>query len=137
MAEPTFIDWLNSLQGGAATFIGAATGSVIGFGALVAGALFNAKLNRDRDDRLRKVERRSVAAALRAELESVRNTLMSNAERLRNEPPKNAESFFVPDLSHSVRMFPDLSDKLGLLEDPSIIMEIIQTAATCSQAAAS
>lgn len=74
------LTWLQSLQGGAATAVGAMTGSVIGFGALVAGALFNAKLNRDRDDRLRSLETRSVAAALRGELRSVETTLRENAK---------------------------------------------------------
>src|SRR4051812_46290836 len=40
----------------------------IGLIALVLGALFNAHLNRARDDRLRKIEQRTLAAALKAEL---------------------------------------------------------------------
>jgi uncharacterized membrane protein (DUF4010 family) len=46
------IEWLQGLQGGAATFVGALTGSAIGFMALVLGALFNAHLNRKRDNDL-------------------------------------------------------------------------------------
>ncbi|UFW85968.1 hypothetical protein BjapCC829_39790 [Bradyrhizobium barranii] len=120
------MDWLEGLKGGAPAVFGALIGSLVGFGTLVIGALFNAKLSRDRDDRLRKVEVRGVAAALRAELSSIDETLTDNAQRLRDKPPTNSESFLLPDLSHSVRMFPALSSKLGGLDDPLVIQEIIQ-----------
>jgi hypothetical protein len=55
------IDWLEGLKGGAPVVIGAFTGSAIGLIALMLGALFNAHLNRRRDDDLRRVETRSVA----------------------------------------------------------------------------
>jgi hypothetical protein len=116
------IEWLQNLQGGAATAVGAMVGSTIGFVALVAGALFNAKLNRNRDDRLRHLETRSFAAAIRAELASVETTLRENAEGLRRNPP---EDIVVPDIAHSVRMFPGLADKIGLLGDPSLIAEVV------------
>jgi hypothetical protein len=54
---------------GEAAFVGALIGSSIGLVALLLGALFNAELNRRRDDRLRREDRRAVATALRAELE--------------------------------------------------------------------
>jgi hypothetical protein len=120
--EAGLIMWLQGLQGGAATAVGALTGSVVGFGALVAGALFNAKLNRQRDDRLLRVETRGVAAAIRAELASVETTLRENAEGLRRNAPQD---FVIPDIAHSVRMFPSLVDKIGLLGDPSLITEIV------------
>jgi hypothetical protein len=69
------MEWLQGLQGGATTFVGALTGSAVGLIALVLGALFNAYLNRQRDDRLRASETRSVAAAIRAELQSLDDTL--------------------------------------------------------------
>lgn len=120
--EVGLLTWLQGLQGGAATAVGALTGSVIGFGALVAGALFNAKLNRQRDDRLHRVETRGVAAAIRAELLSVETTLRENAEGLRRNAPQD---FVVPDIAHSVRMFPGLVNKIGLLGDPSLIAEVV------------
>lgn len=119
------IEWLQSLQGGAATFVGAMTGSLIGFLALVAGALFNSWLNRKRDDNLRNIETRAIAAALRAELAGIEGTLTHNAESLKNKPPSQDESFFIPDLAHSVRMFPALSEKLGLFGDPEIITKVV------------
>jgi hypothetical protein len=121
------MNWLEGLKGGAPTVVGAVIGSLLGFLTLVLGALFNAHLNRVRDDNLRKVETRAVAAAIRAELASVEDTLTYNADRLLKGPPRESENFFLPDLSHSVRMFPALTDKLGLLADPAVIREIIQT----------
>lgn len=116
------IEWLESLKGGAPTVFGSLVGSSIGLVALVLGALFNAHLNRKRDDRLRRLETRSVAAAIRAELASIEATLRENAAGLRNNPP---EDFVVPDIAHSVRMFPSLADRIGLLGDPSLITEVV------------
>jgi hypothetical protein len=118
------VEWLQSLQGGAATAIGALVGSVIGFVALVAGALFNSKLNRDRDDRVLRLETRAVAAAIRAELGSVETTLRENASGLRRDPP--SEGFVLPDIAHSVRMFPGLVSKIGLLGDPALIGAVVE-----------
>ena len=47
-----------------------------------------------------------------------------NAKKL--EEPAQEEFFFVPDLSHSVRMFPALVDKIGLLGDTTLIMNVTQ-----------
>jgi hypothetical protein len=94
------IEWLEGLKGGAPAAVGSLVGSSIGLVALVLGALFNAHLNRKRDDRLRRLETRSVAAAIRAELACIESTLRENAARLRKNPP---EAFVVPDIAHSVR----------------------------------
>jgi hypothetical protein len=127
MAVADLVQWLEGLKGGAPTVVGALLGSVIGFVTLVLGALFNARLNRQRDDNLRKVETRSIAAALRAELAGIRETLLENAKKLRDDPPTETESFFVPDLSHSVRMFPQLASKVGLLGNTTLITELVGT----------
>jgi hypothetical protein len=119
-------EWLEGLKGGAPTVVGAVIGSLLGFVTLVLGALFNAYLNRRRDDELRRTEAKGVAAAIRAELQSLEEILTYNAQKLRDDPPGGSESFFLPDLSHSVRMFPVLTSKTGLLGDPAIIMEVIQ-----------
>jgi hypothetical protein len=113
-------EWLQGLAGGAATFVGSLTGSAAGLVALVIGALFNAYLNRKRDDRLRREEARSVAAALRAELAGVYSSLISNAERLESE----ATSYVGPDMSHSMRIIPAVVGKITLL-DANIIREVV------------
>jgi hypothetical protein len=120
------MEWLEGLKGGAPTVVGAIIGSLLGFVTLVLGALFNAYLNRRRDDGLLRIEARGVAAAIRGELQSLDEILTYNAERLLSDPPTAQESFFLPDLSHSVRMFPELTGKIGLLGDPAIIMDLIQ-----------
>ena len=48
------------------------------------GALFNAHLNRRRDNWLRKEEVKAPATAIRAELTAIRTTLERNAEVLSN-----------------------------------------------------
>ena len=88
----------------------------MGLMALLVGALFNAHLNRKRDDRLRKEDARSVALALRSELFGMKVTLLRNAENLEN--PKSA--FVTPDLAHSIRVMPLLLGKLGLLDAETI-----------------
>lgn len=119
------MEWLEGLKGGAPTVIGALVGSLIGFLTLVLGALFNAHLNRKRDDRLRQLETRGVAVALRAELAGIAESLTENSKKLRDDPPTSNESFFIPDLAHSVRMFQELASKVGLLGDTLIITEVV------------
>jgi len=113
-------EWLTELSGGAAVFVGSATGSFFGLITILAGALFNARLNRGRDDRIRKAEALSVAAALRGELASAKQTLNDSAEKL--DDPQG--DFRVPDLSHSIHILPEITPKLGLL-DPETVKEVI------------
>jgi hypothetical protein len=114
-------DWLQNLSGGAASFVGSFTGAAIGLVALLIGALFNARLNRRRDDALRKLDARSVAAALRAELSGLNRTLLHDAERLATPPEWGT---YTPDLAHSVRVMPHMLPKLGLL-DADTIQDVI------------
>lgn len=113
--------WLESLEGGAANFIGSFTGAVVGLVAIVIGALFNAHLNRKRDDRLKKADARAIAAALKAELEGIDKTLLENADDLE----KGTNEFMVPDLAHQLRVMPHLLPKLGLLDDTDTIQKLI------------
>jgi hypothetical protein len=48
-----FWKWLGALPPSSASFVGTVTGSSLGLIALLLGALFNARLNRRRDDKLR------------------------------------------------------------------------------------
>jgi hypothetical protein len=116
--------WLHDLSQGQATFLG----WLVGILTLVGGALFNARLNRNRDDRLRREDQRSIAAAMRAELSGIDRRLSANSDRLRSTVLKQEgnglESIFVPDISHSVRVLPEMTSKIGLL-DPETIRDVI------------
>jgi hypothetical protein len=108
--------WLEELSGAAATFIGSLTGSALGLIALLIGALFNAHLNRVRDDRLRNEDRKGVVRGLRAELARIRVSLMRNVEDLAH--PKN--DFNLPDIAHSVRLMPHVLPRMYLLNADAI-----------------
>ncbi len=74
-----------ALSGGSAAFLGALVGAASGLGAILCGALYNAKLNRDRDDRLRSEQARTIAIGLRAELIALMddaNTRLSTVEQM-------------------------------------------------------
>jgi hypothetical protein len=111
------IEWLQSLSGGAASFVGSFTGAFIGLVALVIGALFNAHLNRRRDREIRLEEKHSVATALHAELAGFDQMLSRNSEALENI---TRDHYLIPDLAQSVRVFPHMLPKIGLL-DPATI----------------
>jgi hypothetical protein len=112
-----FWQWLHTASQGEAAFVGTLTGSTIGLVALLLGALFNAELNRRRDDRLRKEDQRAVATALRAELEGLHRTLKENAETLRQDDYVKADQQVnVPDLAQSIQIMPKVVSKLGLLD---------------------
>jgi hypothetical protein len=112
-----FFVWLNQQPQGTASFIGTLAGSTLGFLALLAGALFNAHLNRSRDNRLRDNDRRVLATALYAELELVREILLENCKTLR-QPPNGEDGFFVP--PPKVQILPEVIDRLGLLKSDTI-----------------
>ena len=57
-------------------------GSLLGFGGLVTGALFNAHLNRKRDDRLRDTEAVTIALSLYGEIRLLRETAAELARGL-------------------------------------------------------
>jgi hypothetical protein len=116
---PGVWQWLSNASQGQATFLGTLTGSSIGLIALLIGALFNAHLNRKRDDRLRREDQRAVAAALSAELVSWRDELQSSVTSMRTtsiEP--EVAKWSVPILARS--LFPEMVSKLGLLSSTTI-----------------
>jgi hypothetical protein len=76
------------------------------------GALFNAWLNRRRDDRLRYQEKLGLIVMVTAELKGIVRTLEQNSESL--EDPMGG--FYVPDPSHSMRLIPHVIEKLALLD---------------------
>lgn len=109
-------DWLQNLQGGAPVIVGSAVGSAFGIISLLIGALFNAYLNRRRDDRLRRSEQTGILTALIAEIDNVIDTLKRNADEL----AKPRKDFRVPDPAQSFRILPKSIDKLYLLPQPAI-----------------
>jgi len=110
-----FVNWLSGLPQGAASFLGSFTGAAIGLIAILIGALFNARLNRRRDDRLRRDDARAVATALKAELTNISDALLRNADDVKKKPAGPDEGFNVADLSQSVRIMPEMLQKIGLL----------------------
>jgi hypothetical protein len=121
-----FWQWLQTASQGQASFVGTLMGSFFGLVALLLGALFNAHLNRRRDDRLRREDQRAVTAALRAELEGLRRTLSDAAETLSQEGYLQPdEQVQVPDLAQSIRIMPQVVSKLGLLDDGQIIGAVV------------
>ena len=120
-----FLAWLATLPQGSATFMGTLAGSSLGLFAVLIGALFNAHLNRRRDDRLRQADKQSVIAALRAELEILRKALENNATRAIDKPPEEAGGFLAPDLAHLIQVMPEMLPKIGLLE-PKTIQPVIR-----------
>jgi hypothetical protein len=113
-----FWKWFGALPASSASFLGTLTGSSFGLIALLLGALYNAHLNRKRDDRLRRTETRALAAALRAELVGRSQSLLDNAKRLKEGV--KTEYFIVPDISQSNRVMLAVTDKLGLLDEDTI-----------------
>jgi hypothetical protein len=114
----SFWQWLQTASQGQASFLGTLIGSSIGLVALLLGALFNAHLNRRRDDRLRREEQRGVATALRAELAGCRQALLTNAEKMNKD--RRAGTFLMPDLAHTIRIMPEMISKFGLLDEVTI-----------------
>jgi hypothetical protein len=110
-----FWDWLAALPQSSASFLGTLAGSSLGLFALLLAALFNAWLNRRRDDHLRDVDRMALAKAIYAELSGVHRTLLENAQRLIDNPPTPGEGFMLPDLHHSVQVFSHMLPNIGLL----------------------
>jgi hypothetical protein len=120
----SFWQWLQTASQGQASFVGTLMGSFFGLVALLLGALFNAWLNRRRDDRLRMEDQRTIATALRTELEGLHRSLKENAETLRQEDYEAGQQIAVPDLAQSIRIMPKVVSKLGLL-DGKIIGAVI------------
>jgi hypothetical protein len=116
-APSVFWQWLHDTSPGQATFLG----SVFGFLALLCGAWANASFNRRRDDRLRRIEQRSVATALRAELAGCREALLTNAEQIeKTNKDRVVRTFLTPDLAHTIRIMPEMVSKFGLLDEETI-----------------
>lgn len=117
-----FWDWLAKLPQGNASFVGSFTGASVGLIAILLGALFNAHLNRKRDDRLRERDRVAVASTLYAELQGIRDSLLER-QQIGNAPPvSEGQVLWIPDLT--IKLLPGVLPKLGLLP-PETIRSVI------------
>jgi hypothetical protein len=110
-----FFTWLNQQPQGTASFLGTLAGSTLGFIALLFGAMFNAHLNRRRDDRLRDQNRTSLATALYAELKQFRDGWIAYTEM---KPTSGLASVLVR--TPQARLFPELVTEIGLLPPDAI-----------------
>jgi hypothetical protein len=119
-----FWDSLAQLPQSTASFVGTLAGSTFGLLAILCGALFNAFLNRKRDERIRNDDRRALAAALKAELAGFHRTLTENTSDFKNKDIDSKSIMLVPDLSQSIRIEPQILDKIGLLT-PETIQKIV------------
>lgn len=118
-------------------------GALAGFSALMAAALFNAHLNRKRDERLRSNEVIAVASALYGEIVILRKAVarMANAVghryidhglgRVRGERFNQhfIEGITLPPL----RLYPALADKVGVLPS-NVAMEVVRFYARLEEA---
>jgi len=116
-----FWTWFGALPASSASFLGTLTGSSLGLIALLIGALFNARLNRKRDDTLRIKETRALAGALKAELAGKSRSLKDNTRQIEERRSSNV---LVPDIAQSIRIMPKVTDKLGLLDEETIVAVI-------------
>lgn len=114
----SFWGWLANLPQGSASFVGSFTGSAVGLIAILLGALYNAHLNRKRDDRLREEDRIALASTLYAELQGIHRALVENAEHLKKRPPDKDAGFLVPELP--MKLLPATLPKMGLLRSDTI-----------------
>lgn len=111
-------NWLAQLPQGSASFLGSVAGSSLGLIAILLGALFNARLNRNRDDRLRDEDRIALASALHAELKGIHRALIENAQHLKEKPPADDGGFVVPKLT--IKILPEIISKIGLLKSETV-----------------
>jgi hypothetical protein len=104
----------------------AGIGSLVGFIALIVGALWNFRLNRRRDAALRHEEMLSVAIALYGEILLLRNEVASLARlvAMREQQGRKIDRAFVNErgLTEPI-MYPALASKVGLLP-PDLVLAI-------------
>lgn len=118
-----------------------AIGSVLGFVALISGALFNFRLNRKRDERLRNEEIVSITCALYGEIVILRQSVarMANAVGYRymrrgfhgDQPIDQhfVEQFAIP----KPKLYLALASKVGMLQS-QLALEVVQFYARVEEA---
>ncbi|RWB72942.1 MAG: hypothetical protein EOQ50_18415 [Mesorhizobium sp.] len=122
-----FLSWLQTQPPSIGSFLGSLTGAGIGLIAIVLGALFNAYLNRRRDDRLRKVAAKAAAIGITAELLSVERVLRRNAADING----TNNAFIGPDVANNIRNISEIiqniqdvdHDTLGLVISAYVLID--------------
>jgi hypothetical protein len=109
--------WLENLRGAAPVVVGSTVGATLGFISLVLGALFNARLNRLRDDRLLAEKKKSVSAALLAEIRILEQTLTGNNVTLSHT---KSDSLLVSDPASIMKVFPRLLSDIHILDGDAV-----------------
>lgn len=112
-----------------------AIGSLLGFVALIVGALFNFNLNRKRDERLRGEEVIAIASALYAEIALTRRSVarMANAvgsryfrHGLRGDDSEPYDKHFIEQYQlPALKLYPVLANKVGLLPS-QLALEVVR-----------
>lgn len=110
-----------------------AIGSVMGFIALILGALFNYHLNRKRDERLRREEIISIASALYGEIVVLRQSVarMANAVGARYirhgfHGDEVIDEHFVEQFAlPKPRLYPALASKVGMLQSELALQVVL------------
>ncbi|MBA2933106.1 hypothetical protein HZF05_03245 [Sphingomonas sp. CGMCC 1.13654] len=105
-------------------------GSILGFGGLIAGALFNARLNRKRDNRLRDIEAITIALSLYGEIKLLRENVAAIASGLGawfiirgaygNDLPDHYREIYPV---REPTLYNALASKLGML-NPDLLLPI-------------
>ena len=116
-------------------------GSVLGFVALISGALFNFRLNRKRDERLRNEEIVSIACALYGEIVILRQSVarMANAVGYRYirhgfHGDQPIDQHFVEQFAiHKPKLYLALASKVGMLQS-QLALEVVQFYARVEEA---
>jgi len=115
------IKWIDALSDPAATLVGSAIGIFGGLIAILLGALFNAHLNRVRDDRILNDEKRKVATVFHEELKIIHHALVATSKQMRSSKSELPLDF---DFTRLIRMFRQSMDKLALLNSEVISIVI-------------
>ena len=118
-ALSNYWDAIESLPESSAAFLGALAGVGGGLLAILAGALANAQLNRNRDERLRNAEIDAVTNALVAELKKLHVFSNGHATKLRQTP---RATFRAPDIAIFEKM---TGQQLGLL-NPNALLKLVE-----------
>jgi hypothetical protein len=118
-------------------------GALLGFAAIIAGALYNARLNRERDARLRSDEMIAVASALYGEIVILRKAVarMANAvahrygeHGVRHIKGGPFDRHFIEQITlPPLRLYPALAAKVGMLPS-QIALEIVRFYARLEEA---